>query len=196
MSELYRDQATATYPPTWSPPQTPTGPSATSPSNGVAVPVGAPGASPSGQSLPATTHRGDPIPGLDRRGRVRRTRVSGIWVRLIAAAFVLILLLVFILQNSQRVAIHFFGAAGHLSFAVGLLFAAACGLLLVGYLAPSASCNCAAPSGRTPSALRRGSSQALLRAGADVRSRTRDRDSCGLAVIEMRRALPLLWPGV
>jgi uncharacterized integral membrane protein len=71
------------------------------------------------------------MPGLDRRGRVRGTRVSGIWVGLIAAAFVLILLLVFILQNSQRVAIHFLGANGHLSFAVGLLFAAACGLLLV-----------------------------------------------------------------
>jgi uncharacterized integral membrane protein len=68
---------------------------------------------------------------LDRRGRVRRTRAGGIWVGLIASAIVLIVLLVFILQNSQTVVIHFLGFSGHLSFAVAMLIAAVCGLLLV-----------------------------------------------------------------
>jgi Lipopolysaccharide assembly protein A domain len=35
------------------------------------------------------------------------------------------------LQNSQTVVIHFLGFSGHLSFAVAMLIAAVCGLLLV-----------------------------------------------------------------
>jgi uncharacterized integral membrane protein len=44
---------------------------------------------------------------------------------------VLILLLVFVLQNSRTVAIHFLGLSGHLSLAVALLLAAVLGVLLV-----------------------------------------------------------------
>jgi uncharacterized integral membrane protein len=47
------------------------------------------------------------------------------------AAIVLILLLIFILQNTTNVTIHFFGMTGQLPIAVALLFAAICGLLLV-----------------------------------------------------------------
>jgi uncharacterized integral membrane protein len=130
MSDLYRDQRTATSPAATLPPQPPVGPPGMSSTNGVLAPGSAAHAAPSEQSLPATAPRVS-TPGLDSRGRVRRTRVSGVWVGLISAAIVLILFLVFILQNSQTVTIHFLGANGHLSFAVALLFAAVCGLLLV-----------------------------------------------------------------
>jgi hypothetical protein len=38
----------------------------------------------------------------DRRAKVPRSRMGGVWVVLLVAAFVLALLLVFILQNGQR----------------------------------------------------------------------------------------------
>ena len=51
---------------------------------------------------------------------------------LIAGAIVLILLLVFILENTESVKISFFGADGHLPLGVALLLAAIGGALLVG----------------------------------------------------------------
>jgi uncharacterized integral membrane protein len=67
----------------------------------------------------------------DVPGQVPRTRTGGVWVGLTSAAAVLILLLIFILQNSHNVTVHFFGFHGKLSLAVALLLAAACGVLLV-----------------------------------------------------------------
>lgn len=64
-------------------------------------------------------------------GQVRRTRFSGLWVGATIAAVVLLVLLVFIIQNSQQAAISFFGAHGHLPLGVALLLAAICGVLLV-----------------------------------------------------------------
>jgi uncharacterized integral membrane protein len=63
--------------------------------------------------------------------QVRRTRFSGLWVGATVAAVVLLVLLVFIIENSQTVNISFFGAHGHLSLGVALLLAAICGVLLV-----------------------------------------------------------------
>jgi uncharacterized integral membrane protein len=60
-----------------------------------------------------------------------RTRTGGIWIGAIVAAIVLILLLIFIMQNTASVTIHFFGFAGVLPIAVALLLAAVCGVLLV-----------------------------------------------------------------
>jgi uncharacterized integral membrane protein len=51
---------------------------------------------------------------------------------LMAGAVVLILLLVFILENTQSVKVSFFGASGHLPLGVALLLAAIGGALLVG----------------------------------------------------------------
>ncbi|WP_308257558.1 LapA family protein [Pseudonocardia lacus] len=59
------------------------------------------------------------------------TRTSGLWTGLILSAIVLILLLVFILQNSTPVQITFLGLSGSLPTGVALLFAAIAGLLLV-----------------------------------------------------------------
>src|SRR5580692_4181503 len=62
---------------------------------------------------------------------VRRTRVGGVWVASALFAVVLLLLLIFILENGQRADISFFGAHGHLPLGVALLLAAILGVLLV-----------------------------------------------------------------
>lgn len=62
---------------------------------------------------------------------VRRTRVGGVWVASALFALVLLLLLIFILENGQRANISFFGAHGHLPLGVALLLAAVLGVLLV-----------------------------------------------------------------
>ncbi|MCO1654417.1 DUF1049 domain-containing protein [Pseudonocardia sp. S2-4] len=59
------------------------------------------------------------------------TRTSGLWTGLILSAIVLVLLLIFILQNSAPVQITFLGLSGTLPTGVALLFAAVAGLLLV-----------------------------------------------------------------
>jgi uncharacterized integral membrane protein len=73
-----------------------------------------------------------PSPGqLPAQHVVRRTRVGGVWVASALFAVVLLLLLIFILENGQRVDIGFFGAHGHLPLGVALLLAAVLGVLLV-----------------------------------------------------------------
>lgn len=62
---------------------------------------------------------------------VPRTRTAGLWIASVLFAVVLLLLLVFILQNSQRAEISFFGAHGHPPVGVALLLAAVFGILLV-----------------------------------------------------------------
>jgi uncharacterized integral membrane protein len=61
----------------------------------------------------------------------RRTRVGGVWVASALFAVVLLLLLIFILENGQKVNIGYFGAHGHLPLGVALLLAAVLGVLLV-----------------------------------------------------------------
>jgi uncharacterized integral membrane protein len=46
-------------------------------------------------------------------------------------AVILLLLLIFILQNGQKVDISYMGAHGHLPLGVALLLAAVCGVILV-----------------------------------------------------------------
>lgn len=67
-----------------------------------------------------------------RRGQVPRTKTAVAWNTLIAGAVVLILLLVFILENTQSVKISYFGATFHLPLGVALLLAAIGGALLLG----------------------------------------------------------------
>jgi uncharacterized integral membrane protein len=62
---------------------------------------------------------------------VRRTRMGGAWVAAALFALVLLLLLIFILENGHRVDISYFGAHGHLPLGVALLLAAVLGVLLV-----------------------------------------------------------------
>ncbi|WP_084317063.1 LapA family protein [Actinospica robiniae] len=62
---------------------------------------------------------------------VQRTRLGDLWVMLSFGAAILVLLLVFVLQNGQRVEIHLYGAHWNAPVGVALLMAAAFGVLLV-----------------------------------------------------------------
>jgi uncharacterized integral membrane protein len=72
-----------------------------------------------------------PAPAGGPAARVRRSRTGGLWVGLILSALVLLLLLVFILQNNEPVQISFFAFQGVLPSGVALLLAAIAGILLV-----------------------------------------------------------------
>jgi uncharacterized integral membrane protein len=70
-------------------------------------------------------------PPLSTRGAVPRSRAGGLWVAAVVFAVVLLLLLIFVLQNGRRAEVSFFGAHGHLPMGVALLLAAVFGILLV-----------------------------------------------------------------
>jgi putative membrane protein len=61
----------------------------------------------------------------------KHTRTSGLWVAVGFFAIILLLLLIFILQNGKTVDVSYMGAHGHLPLGVALLLAAVCGVLLV-----------------------------------------------------------------
>ncbi|MGI8334557.1 LapA family protein [Actinomadura scrupuli] len=71
-----------------------------------------------------------PAPRLEQH-RVTGTRIGGIWIASILFAIVLLLLLIFILQNGKSVEISFFGLHGHIPLGVALLLSAVLGVLLV-----------------------------------------------------------------
>lgn len=70
---------------------------------------------------------GVPLP----QHKIRRTRAGGVWVAMACFAVVLLLLLIFILQNGRTVGISYLGAHGHLPLGVALLLAAVFGVILV-----------------------------------------------------------------
>jgi len=72
-----------------------------------------------------------PVPVPAGSTPLRRSRFGVLWISSILAALVLILLLVFIIENSAKVDISFLGAHGHLPLGVALLLSAVSGLLLV-----------------------------------------------------------------
>jgi len=61
---------------------------------------------------------------------VKFTRAAALWSALIVGFLILILLLVFILQNTDSTTIHLFGWQWNLPVGVAVLFAAVCGGLL------------------------------------------------------------------
>jgi lipopolysaccharide assembly protein A len=69
-------------------------------------------------------------PRAPRRGRMH-TRISGMYTGLIAGAALLVVMLIFIIQNAHAVNISFLGAHLRLSLAVALLLAAIVGALLM-----------------------------------------------------------------
>jgi uncharacterized integral membrane protein len=99
-----------------------------------------PGATPA-QPEPgaATAEVAQPQPGTGqatpaaapRQHVVRRTRTGGVWVALALSAVVLLLLLIFILENGHRADIAFFGTHVSLPLGVALLLSAVAGALVV-----------------------------------------------------------------
>jgi len=69
-------------------------------------------------------------PGKDPHA-ISRTRTSSMWTAVACAAVVLLVLLIFILQNQQPVTVAFFGLQGRLPLGVALLLAAVGGALVV-----------------------------------------------------------------
>ena len=61
-----------------------------------------------------------------------RTRTSAAFISLIAGTVLLIVLIVFLLENTQRAKVTFFGATGHLPLGLALLLAAVAGALILG----------------------------------------------------------------
>jgi len=86
---------------------------------------------PAASRVPDAEGVGDVSSGFDRKGRVRRTRTSGIWIGLIIGAIFLALLIVFIAQNSSEATVHFLGWSGQFPLWLAILFAALAGMLLV-----------------------------------------------------------------
>ena len=84
----------------------------------------------------------EPPPSADRpaasphegpaKRRIQRTRAAGTYKSLLAGAVVLALLLIFILENTQRVKVSYLGTSGHLPLGVALLVAAVGGALILG----------------------------------------------------------------
>ena len=79
-----------------------------------------PGPTPEQAAGPAPAHH-----------KIKSTRISGTWIASTGFAVILLLLLIFILQNSHAVDVSYFGAHGHLPLGVALLLAAVFGVLLV-----------------------------------------------------------------
>jgi len=97
---------------------------------------------PEGALEPAELRAGDVRPGAEEvtpvrpaparpAAKTRPTRISGTWVAVIAGLLVLVVLLIFILQNLDSVTVHFFGAEGSLPLAIAMLFSAIGGAALV-----------------------------------------------------------------
>jgi uncharacterized integral membrane protein len=82
------------------------------PPSGSDSPASPPQAGPQHAALPQSHHK------------IKRTRISGLWVAVGCFAVVLLLLLIFILQNGTKVDISYIGAHGHLPLGVALLLSA------------------------------------------------------------------------
>ena len=82
------------------------------------------------QTAPPPTAPAPAAPVLPQH-TVKRTRISGLWISVGFFAVLLLLLLIFILQNGTKVDISYMGAHGHLPLGVALLLSAVCGVLLV-----------------------------------------------------------------
>ena len=82
---------------------------------------------PTAEPTPTPTPTPTPAP---RRGLLG-SRIGAAWTALIAGALVLIVVLIFIIENAHTVTITFFGAHGRISLAVALLLAAIAGALIM-----------------------------------------------------------------
>lgn len=78
-------------------------------------------------AAPDPTPDPQPTPPMDP---LRASRTSGAWLAVVALAVVLVLLVVFIAQNTQDVHVSFLGWDGEAPLAVTLLIAAIAGIVL------------------------------------------------------------------
>ena len=98
-------------------------------------------AEPVSTEQPPEPTAGTPAPPVESQARpegespvrdpLRGSRTSGIWIAVLVLSLVLLLLAVFILQNTQKVEVSFFGWNGRAPLAAAVLIAAASGALMV-----------------------------------------------------------------
>ncbi len=88
----------------------------------------APGKGTDGET--STSGTGADRPTTPGKDPLRGSRTSGIWAAVVALVAVLVLLSVFVLQNTQSVEVTFLGWQGKAPLAAALLIAVAAGLLL------------------------------------------------------------------
>jgi len=69
-------------------------------------------------------------PAAPTKDPLRGSRTSGIWTAVVGLGVVLVLLVIFIAQNTQSVSVSFLGWSGSAPLAVSLLIATAAGLFL------------------------------------------------------------------
>lgn len=81
-------------------------------------------------ATPAEPQPGRPSARAERDG-LNRTRTSALWIGLIGTAVFLMLLIIFIAQNSRTVPLHLFGWHGQFSLALTILLSAVIGVLVV-----------------------------------------------------------------
>lgn len=63
---------------------------------------------------------------------LRGSRTSGVWIAAFLLAFLLVLLIIFVVQNTQKVHVSFLGWDGQAPLAVALLVAVVAGLVVTG----------------------------------------------------------------
>ena len=83
-------------------------------------------------TAPATEPANTPPPASGKRtdDPLRGSRTSGLWATVIALGLVLLLLIIFVAQNTQKVNVSFLGWDGQTPLAVALMIAAAAGLFI------------------------------------------------------------------
>lgn len=93
-----------------------------------------PAADQPGQSGPEPTPAGSTTPTATQRGGdpLRGSRTSGLWIAVVLFGIILVLLIIFIAQNTDPVSIEFLGWSGQAPLAVALLAATVAGLFLAG----------------------------------------------------------------
>jgi uncharacterized integral membrane protein len=74
----------------------------------------------------------DPSTTETRGGKdpLRRSRTSGAWFAVVALGVLLLLLVIFVAQNTQKVEVSFLGWNGHLPLAVWMLIGTVVGILI------------------------------------------------------------------
>jgi uncharacterized integral membrane protein len=85
---------------------------------------------PPGTSAPEDTTAAAPRRTTRADDPLRGSRTSGIWAAVVGLGILLLLLIIFIAQNTQTVSVEFLGWDGRAPLSVTLLIAAAAGLFL------------------------------------------------------------------
>ncbi len=80
---------------------------------------------------PATANQGSKVVPTKSPKNPPVTRAGMVWAAVIAGLLLLVVLIIFILQNDARVTVNFFGASGELSLGMALFIAAVGGGILV-----------------------------------------------------------------